>query len=550
MIELPTGNVSNRFPIHNHCDTLNKPKNILIMKHSLLLSALATVLLLGGCTKSEDSAQTLSVDPLSLTFEATGNTAQTITINGNVQWQHTMSETAASWITAERIDDATLSISVADNSTYNVRNGLVTIEPVNATDPTLKSSQIQIVQKGLDTPEYEITVIPSALNFASTDAEPQTFNVTTNNDALQWNAAPEEEIVDWVSLAIDGGQITVSVENNTDTLARSGNIIITPDSEFASAKAVKITQDGVILSPSLSTDITKLSFEYNNTMPRSVVVTAYKVTWTVEIECDDPSDPWINATPVGSVIQISVDPNPTTVAREGYVVVKSSDPEVEDVRIHVMQSEGRLFMSTLEDHLAIADLSPASGMTYTIYPSQVWDTDKPGTMWNIELLGSGVTRSRAWNGSIEYSGNGTRLVLSIYTTNIVYNDERNFTIPDGTYNIMTYATVVNRDDIVPNTIEAGKETYSFDYPAGSWYVEVVNGAFTGKVAPLYEGTIDITYNGNDSYTFEINAKDDAGYNITAQCSATITETSVQYFEENPPTDEPDTEEPIDPMPEL
>lgn len=52
------------------------------------------------------------------------------------------------------------------------------------------------------------------------------------------------------------------------------------------------------------------------------------------------------------------------------------------------------------------------------------------------------------------------------------------------------------------------------YLAGSWYAEIEDGSVSGIMAPLTDGTITVTYNGDGTQTFAFDCRNDLGYKIT------------------------------------
>ena len=52
------------------------------------------------------------------------------------------------------------------------------------------------------------------------------------------------------------------------------------------------------------------------------------------------------------------------------------------------------------------------------------------------------------------------------------------------------------------------------YLAGSWYAELEDGSVSGIMAPLTDGTITVTYNGDGTQTFAFDCRNDLGYKIT------------------------------------
>lgn len=85
--------------------------------------------------------------------------------------------------------------------------------------------------------------------------------------------------------------------------------------------------------------------------------------------------------------------------------------------------------------------------------------------------------------------------LADYATSIDYRGT--FTASDS-FGINTF---------MPGYIEEG-------YLAGTWYAEIKDGEISGKMVPLVEGTITVTFNSDGSQTFEFDCRDDQGYKIT------------------------------------
>ena len=58
------------------------------------------------------------------------------------------------------------------------------------------------------------------------------------------------------------------------------------------------------------------------------------------------------------------------------------------------------------------------------------------------------------------------------------------------------------------------------YLAGSWYAELEGGYATGVKAPLTEGTVTVTLNGDGTQTYTFDCTDDMGNKITGSVTAT------------------------------
>jgi len=96
------------------------------------------------------------------------------------------------------------------------------------------------------------------------------------------------------------------------------------------------------------------------------------------------------------------------------------------------------------------------------------------------------------------SANGGYFILDFladYATSIDYR---------GTF---TASDSLGINTFMPGYIEDG-------YLAGTWYAELEDGEISGKMVPLMEGTITVTFNSDGSQTFEFDCRDDQGYKIT------------------------------------
>lgn len=58
--------------------------------------------------------------------------------------------------------------------------------------------------------------------------------------------------------------------------------------------------------------------------------------------------------------------------------------------------------------------------------------------------------------------------------------------------------------------------------SGCWYAELTEGRITGQMAPIFNGTIDVTFNDDGSKTFTFDCVDDAGHKITGSVTSTPT----------------------------
>ena len=59
----------------------------------------------------------------------------------------------------------------------------------------------------------------------------------------------------WITVTPGEGTLEVKVSDNPETAERSGNIVVTPSAESVGAKAIRVTQAGKVLPPSLSINV-------------------------------------------------------------------------------------------------------------------------------------------------------------------------------------------------------------------------------------------------------------------------------------------------------
>lgn len=335
----------------------------------LIVLALAAAVLGVSCDRPEEPQvkPTLTVSPSELAFAASGNSSKTVTVTAeNVGWEITMSDESKAWITVtENSDGKTLTVSVSDNEAETARNGSFTLTPDNVkVDP----KRVTVSQEGAEVGDLSFSLDPTALTFDGEGAPAQEVVVAVSDAKLTWTAAPEEAAKDWITVTASGDKISVSVADNPDTTERSGNVIVTPDTKSVNPKAVRVTQKGKVLPPSLSTSVEsgKLEFDYSVVVGTTVYVTAVDVNWDAKVS-DTPD---VVGNPVGwlkvsNITKENVDTpyfsvrpetNTTTEARSAYVVVTSDNPEVPNVTIEVVQAGGKEFLTNLTAPVEITDM--------------------------------------------------------------------------------------------------------------------------------------------------------------------------------------------------
>ena len=504
-----------------------------------------------------DTAASLSVQPTLLEFAATGNGSQSVAVTAtNTEWTHEVSGAAQEWLSASLGEDGkSLLISVTDNPTAEKRSGTVSVKAVDHIE--IKPIGITGQQEGGEgvQPGGSITVSPESLTFAGEGAEAQRVAVTVSNPELTWTAAPEDAAKEWITVTADGDGISVSVSDNPETDQRSGNIIITPGLDDVRPRAVRVVQEGKILPPSLDADPKEVPvFAYDGSVERIITVTAVNCDWAVRVDyTEGDAGGWVKAqtikTEAHSALSISVGRNETLEARSASVTVYALGVEnIPDIVIPVSQEAGKEFFSTLTGPVAISDMESLGALQYHISPSQTWDTTNPGTYWIMDMWSSGVSQESGLFGNQSFLGSGTRIYLKLFSENIPFNDDQEFTLPAGEYRVKQYDAIINKADIVPYTVEAGRETKDLTYPSGSWYMKVDDGGFA-EAGPLTGGSMTVAGGGPDTYTFTFDFVDDRGNAITGTAKGTGTKASCNFFPEEPGEDvEPDPDPDPDPDP--
>ena len=529
------------------------------MKKILTVLALAAAVLGVSCDRPEEPQvkPTLTVSPSELAFAASGNSSKTVTVTAeNVGWEITMSDESKAWITVtENSDGKTLTVSVSDNEAETARNGSFTLTPDNVkVDP----KRVTVSQEGAEVGDLSFSLDPTALTFDGEGAPAQEVVVAVSDAKLTWTAAPEEAAKDWITVTASGDKISVSVADNPDTTERSGNVIVTPDTKSVNPKAVRVTQKGKVLPPSLSTSVEsgKLEFDYSVVVGTTVYVTAVDVNWDAKVS-DTPDvvgNPveWLKVSGITKenvdtpYFSVRPETNTTTEARSAYVVVTSDNPEVPNVTIEVVQAGGKEFLTNLTAPVEITDMGTGVVNDVFFSPNQKW-LDRPIAMWSLTLLAPGVERSKDWMGYWHYTGVGTRLYIELYSERIVYNDDGEYYLPDGDYAVA--ADEMDENDhavLVPFTVKPGEETNgNMSIGGGSWYLEVIGDAeedVYGDMAPISSGTLHVARSGEE-YTLTMDFKDDAGFSITGTCVTKLDNIRVNFFERPDPSE---PEEPEDP----
>lgn len=473
------------------------------MRTHVLIGALAAFLMVSCEGKSGTEQQSLEVSPEAMTFEAGSGTQQAAVTAQGVEWTHEVAAEAAEWLSAERSDDKTLTVTVAENAAPEQRSGRITVSAEGSgTAPCV----ITVTQQAAEI-TYGLTVEPASLDFAGVDAPSQQVTVTAEGEGLTWTAEPEEAIAEWVTLAVEGDKITVSVADNLLTTPRTGLITVTPSVESVGAKAIRVTQAGC--DPEFSATPLELTFPCGDVsdeyIEQTVQVTARGVEWHIEYSEDNVSWIYAGRREAGeSVVQelaIQVQRNAAPEPRSLSVYLIPNDEELgfEQIEIKVTQEAAPDYRSNLTENVVL-DATHAYCYLKPGNPSVTG-----GTYWNIELLGTDVRNEYGNN-----YGTGDRLYIPLVSTLIELNDDNEYYLPEGTY---TVGTAEEADGLEPGgIIYPYSLNDSAKYPLGATFTRLENDVWTVK-APLVEGTMTVTRSG-DVYTLQLDFKDDQGYSVT------------------------------------
>lgn len=532
------------------------------MKKLLYLLASCAAILAVSCTKGAGDPPTVSlkVSATKLDFKASGNTSQTITVTAeNVKWDISMSAESKAWITASITDDKTLTVTVSDNETDKPRNGAVVVEAVD--NQSVEPKRISISQAAGDeeATAYTLSVDPASMTFVGEGAQPQEATVTVSDEKLTWTVAPEDSIKDWVHVRAEGDKITVTVDDNPETEARAGNLIITPGIDKVNPKAIRVTQEGKILPPSLSVNKKDVFFRFRGDFGEIVAVTAVKVDWDVRVS-DTPDElggnvEWINPPKIykeggNSSFSVSVKNNYTTEERVGYIIVTSNVPEVPHVTVKVTQEAGLEFITNLPGDVEITDMQTGMNAYVSMYPNQEY-FDNPSSAWDIELWAAGVTRAKDWIGYQHYKGMGTRFYLAMRSERMGFNPDGEYYLSEGEYYVTAPPISEEGNPIYnPFTILPGDYTTgNMSIVNGSWYLQVMGGDTEedvyGNMAPITGGKITVSRDG-DIYTYVLDLTDDANNKITGTCIGAFGEWRINFMPDDETVPDPNPENPDNP----
>ena len=493
------------------------------MKRYAYLLAAAALALNISCTGPENPAQpeaTLKAEPASLRFAAAAAPAQTVTVTAEeTEWTHSIPEDAG-WLTATRDGDR-LSVSVADNAEETGRTATITL---NASAEGVEPVKITVRQEAAETPEPEkpsLSVSPEKLVFAAAEASGQEVTVTVTG-GVTWTAAPAGA-EEWIHIAPAEGKFTVTVDDNPESLERSGYINVSPGDKTLATCRIYVTQEPKAVPASITPQLPDgatpeegLTLPFtrgSSTLP--VTVAPEDAQWSVQVESDGSSDSsWLSATNVAAPSQhtvfLSYQLNEAETQRTAYLVLTHADSSAEPVRVKVTQKAKTDVNSTIYEDV---DSHPAL-IKAQVMANNDW-RDFPFVQWTLTLYTEGITYDALWG---RWGGSGDRIKI-LMTGSPQHEDE--VVLEEMTYEVVPYDEYnkMPASDRKPGWVCAAQGSGNGAYPSGTWHQVYENGSITG-CANAVGGSVTVTRSGDD-YTITWNFTSDAGCKVTGSYTGPI-----------------------------
>ena len=491
-------------------------------RYAYLLAAAALVLNI-SCTGPENPAQpeaTLKAEPASLRFAAAAAPAQTVTVTAEeTEWTHSIPEDAG-WLTATRDGDR-LSVSVADNADETDRSASITL---NASAEGVEPVKITVRQEAAEAPEPEkpsLSVSPEKLVFAAAEASGQEVTVTVTG-GVTWTAAPAGA-EEWIHIAPAEGKFTVTVDDNPESLERSGYINVSPGDKTLATCRIYVTQEPKAVPASITPQLPDgatpeegLTLPFtrgSSTLP--VTVAPEDAQWSVQVESDGSSDSsWLSATNVAAPSQhtvfLSYQLNEAETQRTAYLVLTHADSSAEPVRVKVTQKAKTDVNSTIYEDV---DSHPAF-IKAQVMANNDW-RDFPFVQWTLTLYTEGITYDALWG---RWGGSGDRIKI-LMTGSPQHEDE--VVLEEMTYEVVPYEEYnkMPASDRKPGWVCAAQGSGNDEYPSGTWHQVYENGSITG-CANAVGGTVTVTRSGDD-YTITWDFTSDAGCKVTGSYTGPI-----------------------------
>ena len=494
------------------------------MKRYAYLLAAAALALNISCTGPENPAQpeaTLKAEPASLRFAAAAAPAQTVTVTAEeTEWTHSIPEDAG-WLTATRDGDR-LSVSVADNADETDRSASITL---NASAEGVEPVKITVRQEAAEAPEPEkpsLSVSPEKLVFAAAEAPGQEVTVTVTG-GVTWTAAPAGA-EEWIHIAPAEGKFTVTVDDNPESLERSGYINVSPGDKTLATCRIYVTQEPKAVPASITPQLPEgTTPEEGLTVPFTAGMSVLPVTvapenaqWSVRVEADGTTDPaWLSATnvvaPSQHTVHYAYTVNETETPRTAYLVLTHADDSVEPVRVKVTQRGKTDVNSTIYEDIE----SHPTQIMAEVMANNDW-RDYPFVQWTLTLYTDGLTYNKLWG---RWDGSGERMRILLLGSP---QHEDDVTLEEMTYEIVPYDEY-NKEPLTDRkpgwACGSRGDGKTVVYPAGTWY-QVIEAGKATQWASAESGTITVSKNGDD-YTVSWDLTSDAGCKVTGSYTGPI-----------------------------
>ena len=491
-------------------------------RYTYLLAAAALVLNI-SCDGPENTAQpqaTLKAEPASLRFAAASAPAQTVTVTAEeTEWTHSIPEDAG-WLTATRDGDR-LSVSVADNAEETGRTASIILK---ASAEGVEPVKITVRQEAAEAPEPEkpsLSVSVEKLAFAAAEAPGQEVTVTVTG-GITWTASPAGT-EEWIHIAPAEGKFTVTVDDNPESLERSGYINVSPSDKTLATCRIYVTQEPKAVPASITPQLPDgatpeegLTLPFtrgSSTLP--VTVAPEDAQWSVQVESDGSSDSsWLSATNVAAPSQhtvfLSYQLNEAETQRTAYLVLTHADSSAEPVRVKVTQKAKTDVNSTIYEDVE----SHPAFIKAQVMANNDW-RDFPFVQWTLTLYTEGITYDALWG---RWGGSGDRIKI-LMTGSPQHEDE--VVLEEMTYEVVPYDEYnkMPASDRQPGWVCAAQGSGNGAYPSGTWHQVYENGSITG-CANAVGGSVTVTRNGDD-YTITWDFTSDAGCRVTGSYTGPI-----------------------------
>ncbi len=259
------------------------------------------------CTITQSGVSpTLSIDPASKSV-GSGASSNNISVISNTAWSVS---TKASWLTLGKKSgegDGSVTFTAVANTSASSRTGKITF---TATTVTGLSKECTVTQSGA---APSLSVSSKTMSVAAAASAGNSIAVTSNTSWSVTTDAP------WLTLGKKSGEgdgsVTFSIEANTSTSSRTGNITFTADG--CPSQLCKVTQYGV--TPTLSISLSKNSFDASASS-NNIISIKSNTSWKVTTDED-----WLTfgkeAGEGDGSVTFNVEANTSMSARKGQIKV-------------------------------------------------------------------------------------------------------------------------------------------------------------------------------------------------------------------------------------